>query len=275
MRDRNYLTSLDRGIHTLEVVGSSFRPLTLTEVANQMGMTKSSAQRFLNTLRSMGYLKRDENKRYALSPKILSLGFNFLNSSTIAKIVKPHIDHLSSTFNKTLNLAVLDGFEIVYLYRKEVNRFLKYDLQPGSRLPAYCTSAGKILLAGLSDEDFIARVSQNELKPVTPRTITSKDELLQDIRKTRARGYSICDRELSMDLYSMAFPLVNDRGDVVAAINVTMGLEEKKSPIMRDLVKTMANEAREISRILGYEGPYPPFPSETAEKNLGALPQSE
>jgi IclR family pca regulon transcriptional regulator len=275
MRDKNYLTSLDRGIHALEIVGSSFRPLTLTEVATQMGLTKSSAQRFLNTLSSMGYLKRDENKRYTLSPKILSLGFNLLNSSTIAKIVKPHIDRLSSSFNKTLNLAVLDGFEIVYLYRKEVNRFLKYDLQPGSRLPAYCTSAGKILLAGLSSADLSARVNQNELKPVTSRTIVSKEELLQDIRKTRIRGYSICDRELSMDLYSMAFPLVNDRGDVAAAINVTMSAEEKKSPIIKDLVKTLMKEAREISRILGYEGTYPHFPPDAAEKNLGTSPLLE
>jgi IclR family pca regulon transcriptional regulator len=256
MRDRQFITSLERGLKILEILGEASRPLSLTEIADQTLLTKTTIHRFLHTLYTIGYINRDENKKYSLTSKILSLGFNFLNSSTLTKLVRPYIDGLSLELDNTINLAILDGFEVVYLYRKEVTRFLKYDLGPGSKLPAYCTAAGKILLAGLSDEKFKMILKMNELKPVTPKTITLKKVLLKEIEKTQERGYSICDRELSMDLYSMAVPLLNKEGKTIAAINVTMSAGKKNARFRKDLIKRLAQKGWEISRLLGFEGIY-------------------
>jgi len=256
MRDRNFITSLERGLKILEILGEASRPLSLTEIANHICLTKTTIQRFLHTLSAIGYVARDENKKYSLTSKVLSLGFNFLNSSTLTKLVRPHIDDLSLALEKTINLAVLDGFEVVYLYRKEVSRFLKYDLGPGSKLPAYCTAAGKILLAGLSDGDLRKIVEINELNPVTPKSITSKEKLLKDIEETRKRGYSICDRELSMDLYSMAVPLLNKDGKTIAAINVTMRAGSVNAHFRKGLINRLILKGEEISRLLGFEDIY-------------------
>jgi IclR family pca regulon transcriptional regulator len=193
--------------------------------------------------------------------KVLSLGFTFLNSSSLTKVIKPYIDHLSVELNKTMNLAVLDNLEILYLYRKEVTRYLKYDLQAGSKLPAYCTAGGKILLAGLTNREIRKRIKEMSFDPITPRTITSKETLFEEIKNTRKRGYSICDRELSMDLYSLAIPVIQDKGEVVAAVNITMGAKDKDSQIKKQIVKKLIQAGEEISRLLGYQGSYPQFPS--------------
>lgn len=259
MGERDHITSLERGLGILETVGGSFKPLTLTEVATRAKLSKTTTQRFLNTLCAVGYIERDDSKRYILTRKILSLGFNFLTISNLTKIARHHIDELSSMLQRTVNLAVLDGFEIVYLYRKEVTRFLKYDLGPGSRLPAYCSSAGKILLAGLDDEALESLIHQHQLLPVTPKTITSNSLLLKEIKQTRERGYSICDRELSMDLYSMAVPLFNDQGKLVAAVNVTMGAGNDRNTSKNKVVKMLMQKGEELSRMLGYQLPYPQF----------------
>lgn len=257
MRDRKYIISLERGLKILGIFGESARKLTLTELASACSLNKTAAQRFLYTLCALGYLTRDENKKYQLSTKILSLGFSFLNSSDLRSVCKPHIDSLSSEINRTVNLGILDGFEVIYLYRKEVTRYLKYDLFAGSRLPAYCVSIGKILLAGLTDEDLKDRIARMTLNPITRKTVTSKLKLWDEIMQTRKRGYSICDRQLSMDLYSMAVPLINERQEVIAAVNVTMDSRESEMGIKGKIAQKLINTGLLISKILGYHGPYP------------------
>jgi IclR family pca regulon transcriptional regulator len=257
MRDRKYIISLERGLKILEIFGESARRLTLTEVASACSLNKTAAQRFLYTLCTLGYLTRDENKKYQLSTKILSLGFSFLNSSDLRSVCKPHIDSLSAEIDRTVNLGILDGFEVIYLYRKEVTRYLKYDLYAGSRLPAYCVSIGKVLLAGLNEKDLKDRIERMTLNPITRKTVTSKPKLWDEIMQTRKRGYSICDRQLSMDLYSMAVPLINERQEAIAAVNVTMDPRESGMAIKRKIAKKLINTGLSLSRILGYQGPYP------------------
>jgi IclR family pca regulon transcriptional regulator len=257
MRDRKYIISLERGLKILEIFGESARRLTLTEVASACSLNKTAAQRFLYTLCTLGYLTRDENKKYQLSTKILSLGFSFLNSSDLRSVCKPHIDSLSAEIDRTVNLGILDGFEVIYLYRKEVTRYLKYDLYAGSRLPAYCVSIGKVLLAGLNEKDLKDRIERMTLNPITRKTVTSKPKLWDEIMQTRKRGYSICDRQLSMDLYSMAVPLINERQEAIAAVNVAMDPRESEMEIKRKIAQKLINTGLSLSRILGYQGPYP------------------
>lgn len=257
IRDKNHIKSLERGLKLLEILGQSAQSQTLSEIANRCDINKTATQRFLNTFRTLGYIKRDENKRYFLTAKILSVGFNYLNSSNLRMVSKPYIDDLSSELNKTINLSILDGIEVLYLYRKEKAKYLKYDLYVGSKLPSYCTSSGKVLLAGLNDMELKERIDSMSLEPITNKTIISKTILLKDIMKTRKRGYSVCDQELSMDLYSMAVPLIDQNDKSIAAINVTLDARHKHNPNKKQIIEKLIQKGKVISELLGYNGPYP------------------
>jgi len=259
MRDRNYIQSLERGLKILEIFGEYSRPLSLTEIAQHTGLNKTTTQRFLHTLYSLGYLKRDENKEYFCGPRVLSLGVSYVNNSNLVKIAKPYLDEMSSSLQKTVNMAVLDRSDIIFLYRREVRRFLKFDLYPGARLPSHCTAQGKMLLAGLDDDTLGERISEMELTQLTPLTITSKELLWKEIMKTRKRGHSISDRELTMDLITLGVPLVDGRGKVVAAINIALEAKDSERSSIRDMVSRLKEEGEAISRAIGYRGRYPAF----------------
>jgi len=258
MRDKNYIQSLERGLRVLEILGHSSEPLTLTQIAKLGNLNKTATQRFLHTLCSLKYLYR-ENKHYVLGSRILSLGYSFLNSSNLAAKSKPYLDELSSALNKTVNLAVLDNLDTLFLYRKEVRKFIKYDLAPGSKLPAYAGALGKVLLAGLSDRKLKSRINRMKLHPLTVKTVSTKKALWDEIKRTRERGYSISDQELSMDLYSIAVPLINDQQEVVAAINASMESSYKASLDLEMIIEQLTETGEKISRILGYQDKFPKF----------------
>jgi IclR family transcriptional regulator, pca regulon regulatory protein len=260
MRDKHSIQSLARGLSILELVAESSLPVTLTGIANQAHLTKTTSQRFLNTLCSLGYLHRRENKSYVLSTRVLSLASLFLNTSSLVRMAKPYLDELSSELGKTVNLAVLEDVHTLILYRKEIRRFMKYDLGPGSKLPCYAGSLGKALLAGLDHEEINKRLDRMEFYPITPKTISSKRKLRQEITDTKRRGYSICDQELSLDMYSVAVPLVDQQGEVIAAINVSMEFNSKGSPDLGSGIQKLIEKGKMISAVLGYHGPYPYYP---------------
>ena len=259
MRDRNYIKSLERGLRILEILGKSPEPLTLTQIANLGGLNKTATQRFLHTLCLLGYLFRDENKSYVLGSRVLSLGYSFFNSSNLATKCKPYLDELSTKVNKTVNLAVLDNVDTLFLYRKEVGRFIKHDIAPGSKLPVYAGALGKILLAGLKEKELKKLADKLKFYPLTAKTITSKKALFDEIKKIRQRGYSICDQELSMDLYSVGAPVINGRNEVIAAINVSMPFDYKGSRDLDGIIGKMLQTGEIISRISGYRESYPKF----------------
>ena len=260
MHDTKSIQSLARGLSILELVAGSSQPATLTEIAKQAGLTKTTSQRFLNTLCSLGYLRRRNNKSYILNTRVLSLAYSFLNTSSLVRLAKPYLDELSSELGKTVNLAVLEDVHTLFLYRKEVRRFMTFDLGPGSKLPSYAGSLGKVLLAGLSHEEFDKRIDKIEFHPITPKTILSKKRLKEEIIETRERGYGICDQELSLDMYSIAAPVIDKQGEVVAAINVSMEFHFKGSPDLESTIKKVIEKGRVISGNLGYNGPYPNYP---------------
>jgi len=260
MRDRNYITSLERGLKILQVFGESSRPLTLTEVANACKLNKTATQRFLYTLCSLEYLHHDSNKSYFLGTKVLSLGFSYFNASSLVKIVKPYLDELSFQFNKTVNLAALNDTEALILYRKEVAKFLKFDIGPGSKFPAYAGSLGKMLLAGLPEKELKKRINRMKLFPVTPKTITSKEMLLREIKEIRKQGYSMNHQELSMDLEGFAVALIDAKADIIGAINFSTEAERTSSEDLKVILNELMKKGEAISRSLGYAGPYPWFP---------------
>jgi IclR family pca regulon transcriptional regulator len=268
-RDKNSIQSLARGLNILELLAGSSEPVTLTQIANQARLTKTTSQRFLNTLCSLGYLRRGENKSYVLSTRVLSLAHGFLNTSSLVRIAKPYLDELSSESGKTVNLAVLEDVYTLCLYRKEVRRFMKFDIGPGSKLPCYAASLGKVLLAGLSNEELNERIDRIDFYPITPKTISSKKRLRQEILETRERAYGIGDQELSLDMYSIAVPLLDNQGEVVAAINVSMEFSFRDSPSLGHTINLLMEKGEMISSSLGYHGPYPSYPTGNGRSNKG------
>ena len=259
IRDRNSIQSLGRGLNILELCAKSSHALTLTEVANEARLTKTTAQRFLNTLCDLGYLRRDENKGYVLTARVLSLAHRFLNASSLVTVAKSYLDELSAQLSTTVNLAVLEDVDTLFLYRHEVRKFMKYDLGPGSRLPCYAGSLGKALLAGLDDAELKARLNKIEFFPITPKTIASKQELIKEIMAIRKRGYSVCDQELSLDMYSIGAPVLDNKGQVGAAINISMEFHVKDSQNLKTSIDLLLETGKMISTALGYEGPYPHY----------------
>ncbi|MCP4752514.1 MAG: IclR family transcriptional regulator [Proteobacteria bacterium] len=260
MRDNNHITSVERALAILEIFGDSPHPLTLTEVANRAGLSKTTTQRFLGTLVSLGYLNREENKRYFLGTRILSLGFQFLNSSSLIKLVKPYLDELSSEIDMTVNLGVLDNTDVLILYRNEVSRFLRFDIHAGSKLRVYGSGMGRALLAGLNDEKIERILDAIEIRRHTPMTLVSKEEIMEQIRVTRKTGIAVSDREQSMDLCSVGVPLLDEQHETTAAINVSMPVIRTSDPaVYKDAETKLVEKGEMISRRLGYVGPYPAY----------------
>ncbi len=260
MRELDYVKSLDRGLKILEIFGKAAQALTLKEVANLGNLNMTSTQRFLNTLCSLGYLIRDENKRYSLGTRVLSLGFSFLNSSNLLKKVKPYLEELSSTINKTVNLAVLENNDLLWLYRKDLDDILiKFDLEAGSKLPAYSSPMGRVILGGLPDKELKKRIDQMDLVRLTPKTITSRKKLFNEIIKVRKQGYCIVDQEHSMDICAIGAPLINEKGNIVAGISIAMLSMERDDSGTEMIISEVLKTGKLISEILGNKGPYPNY----------------
>jgi IclR family pca regulon transcriptional regulator len=191
-----------------------------------------------------------------LGPKVLKLGAAFLNGSQLRRLSEIHIAEFCETHRYTVNLAVLDEDEIVFLYRHEAQRFLKYDLKAGSRLPSYCTASGKVLLAALPDPMLRIALDRMKMEALTRYTIVDPQALWEDLIKTRRRGYSISDRELSIALYSVGVPVLDFERRAIAALNLSLAADETGSR-RKMALEHLKRLGRTLSSAMGYEGDYP------------------
>jgi len=258
---KHFIQSLARGLKVLQAFTAQRPRLTLREVALLTGLNATAAQRMTDTLHSLGFLGRDENLRFFLEPKVLSLGYAYLRGSELRQLGETHIRRFAETIDHTVNLAVLDDLEIVFIFRHEVKRFLQFKLFEGSRLPSYCTSTGKVLLAALSDEELVERIGRMNLEPHTKFTITRAEDLLAEINRTRTRGYGLSNQELSLALVSVAVPLLDHDGRVAAALNVSMMREEARSDQYKRLIEMLKQEGERLSGLLGHQGVYSAWPA--------------
>lgn len=261
----NYVQSLARGLSVLQCFSTERPSLTLSEIARMTGMNTTAAQRFTDTLLQLGFLYRNQHREFMLGPKVLNLGFAFLNGSQLRKLAETYLAEFSKKYGLTVNLAILDGNAVVFLYRHEAQRFLKYDLRAGSRLPSYCTATGKVLLSALSDNVLRKTLNSMPMEPLTRFTITDSTILWSDLMETRKRGYSICDREMSLALFSLAVPVLNQEQKVVAAINLSLSADEAASR-KKEARERLESLGRMISGAMGYEGHYPSIPKSSTEE---------
>ncbi|MBB4009974.1 IclR family transcriptional regulator [Allorhizobium taibaishanense] len=219
MRETDRMGGFAKGLKIIEAFDEEAPRLSIAEAANRTGLDRATARRCLLTLSELGYADYD-GKFFALTPKILRLGHAWLSATPLPAILQPHLDRLSEKVGQSASASVLDGTEVVYIARASQRRVMSINLMPGSRLPAYCASMGRVLLAGLTDDEVRDALAASPLKANTAFTLTDPKDLLAEIAKVRTSGYAIIDQELEVGLCSIAVPVKDSRGRLVAAINI-------------------------------------------------------
>jgi IclR family transcriptional regulator, pca regulon regulatory protein len=250
-RDSNFVQSLDRGLAVIRAFDAEHPRLQLSEVARMTGLTRAAARRFLLTLVQLGYV-RLEGREFSLRPRVLELGYSYLSGLTLPEVAQPHLESLVSRVDESSSVSVLDGDDVVYVARVHTKRIMTMMITVGTRFPAYATSMGRVLLAGLADADLTAYLARAELAPLTPRTVTDAGTLRARVDAVRAQGFALVDQELEEGLRSAAAPVRNREGVVVAAVNLSVSASRTSLRRLEDeFVPPLLEVAAQISRDLG------------------------
>jgi len=218
--DPNFMTSLARGLLVIQAFSESKLQLSISQLSKKTGLSRACVRRCLHTLSELGFAATDDGRNFHLRPRVLTLGHSYLSSMPLSTAAQPILEHLSQILNEACSIALLDGVDIVYVARANVARIMAIDLGVGIRLPAFCTSMGRVLLAHLSPEELEAVLPKVEFTRFTEKTITSVEKLRHALTTVRREGYAIIDQELELGLRSIAVPLISPVGRVVAAIDV-------------------------------------------------------
>jgi IclR family pca regulon transcriptional regulator len=219
--DPNFMTSLARGLIVIQAFTQNSPQMTISQLSVKTGFSRAAVRRCLYTLTKLGFAGAEDGSRYSLRPRMLSLSHTYTASNTLSSAAQPILERLSAALRESFSVATLDGDDIVYIARTQVNRVMAVDLHIGSRLPAYCTSMGRVLLAHLPTEQLEQYLSRVVLTPHTTRTITSAEKLHLALRNVRRNGYALVDQEYEVGLRSLAVPVFSTSGRVVATVNLS------------------------------------------------------
>ena len=229
----DFVQSLARGLSVIRAFDAEHAELTLSDVARRAGITRAAARRFLLTLEALGYVASDA-RAFRLTPRVLELGFSYLSSLSLPEIVQPHLEALSREVDESVSAAVLDGSDIVYIARVPTRRIMSVRITIGTRFPAFATSMGRVLLAGLPDAAADAALTASDLAPLTERTVTDRAALAQELARVREQGWSLVDGELEPGLRSIAAPVHARDGRVVGSLNVSTSATRDSVEHVRD-----------------------------------------
>ncbi|WP_295640006.1 IclR family transcriptional regulator C-terminal domain-containing protein [uncultured Methylibium sp.] len=218
---RDLIAGLEKGLAVIEAFDQERPRLSITEVAERTGLTRAAARRYLITLAHLGYVQQDR-KLYGLTPKVLRLGQSYMHSARLPRVIQPLLQKLAYALQEASSAGVLDHDDVIAVAAASAGRVVSATLQPGTRVPAYCTSNGRVLVAAMPDEAMDAWLARQSLQPLTPHTVTNRERLRLELLRTRANGYTTIDQELELGLRTIAVPLKNYRGDTVAAMNVSV-----------------------------------------------------
>lgn len=219
--DPNFMASLARGLVVIQAFTPQMPQMTISQLSLRTGLSRAAVRRCLYTLVKLGFAGADEAQRYSLRPKMLSLANTYTASSTLANAAQPILERMSASYGESFSVATLDGDDIVYIARSSVTRVMSVDLHIGSRLPAFCTSMGRVLLAYLPQDQLEAYFNRVQMQPYTPKTITTPEKLRLALRNVRRNGYGLCDQEYEVGLRSIAVPVQAPNGRVVACVNLS------------------------------------------------------
>ena len=219
--DPNFMTSRARGLIVIQAFTQQSPQMTISQLSVKTGLSRAAVRRCLYTLTKLGFAGAEDGARYSLRPRMLTLSHTYTTSNTLSAAAQPIIERMSATLHESFSVATLDGEDIVYIARASVSRVMAVDLHIGSRLPAYCTSMGRVLLAWLPSDQLEQYLSRVNLIPHTTRTVNSIEKLRLILRNIRRTGYALCDQEYEVGLRSLAVPVYSPSGRVVATLNLS------------------------------------------------------
>ncbi|MDX1736901.1 MAG: IclR family transcriptional regulator C-terminal domain-containing protein [Alphaproteobacteria bacterium] len=247
----NFVGSFAKGLDVIRCFGPDSGRMSLSEVAEKTGFTRASARRFLLTLVELEYAVTD-GKFFELTPKVLTLGHSYLSSLSYWESVRVYLNEVTLNTNESSSIGVLDGEEVVYVARSAApHRLMSVALYVGARLPAYATSMGQVLLAGLETKKLNAYLANTKLEPFLSRTITDPKDLRRRLHTIREHGYVLVDQELEAGLRSMAVPIKNREGEYIAALNLSAhSARVTKSTMLRDYLPHLKCAAKKIEDTL-------------------------
>ncbi len=249
-----YVQSFARGLEVIRSFSTEAPRQTLTEVAGRSGLSRAGARRILLTLETLGYVHND-GKLFSLTPRILDLGFAYLSSMPIWNLAEPVMEALVAEVKESCSAAALDGTDIVYVLRVPTHKIMSISLGVGSRLPAYCTSMGRMLLSALPEDEALKCLQASVLTARTKHTVTDVKELMAKIAQARKQGWSLVNQELEEGLVSMAAPITNRAGQTVAALNISGQANRTSAKAMQEtMLPQLLKAAQAISRMLSVQG---------------------
>lgn len=244
------MLGLEKGLAVIACFDAGHPRLTIADVARMTGLSRATARRCLITLARIGYAETD-GRHFALTPRVLQLGYAYLSSTPLTAVLQNALERLSEEIGESSSASLLDGRDIVYVARAATKRIMSVGLSVGSRLPAYCTSMGRVLLAALPEDEARRRVEASDRRALTRATATSVEAIMARVAAARTAGYAVIDQELEVGLTSIAVPVIDREGKVVAAINV--GTQATRFPpgiIVAEILPKLLKVQAELARIV-------------------------
>jgi IclR family pca regulon transcriptional regulator len=248
--DPNFMTSLARGLAVVRAFSDLRGPQTIAQISHKTGIPRAAVRRCLHTLKQLGYVDAELNN-FSLRPKVLTLGYSCLSSTPLSVSAQPCLDRISGEVHESASLAVLDEGEVLYVARSAASRVMSVALNTGSRLPAYCTSLGRVMLARLPQGELDTYLARIKLKPMTKHTIVSHPKLRAALAEVRENGFAINDEELELGLRSIAVPVRGASGKVLAALNCSApAARVGTAQLVSDFLPALLGGARELAMLL-------------------------
>jgi IclR family pca regulon transcriptional regulator len=250
LHGRDFVQAIERGLSVILAFADHHPLLSLTEVAQATGLSRPTVRRILLTLRELGYV-RMEGRMFGLTPRILAVGYAYLSSLSLTEIAQPHMEWVIDQTRESCSLSTLDGTDVVYVSRVQTHRVASLTLATGTRLPAYATAMGRVLLADLPTTQLERYLATVDFRPLTPRTVGSARELRRRLDEVRRQGWAFVDQELEDGLRALSAPVRAANGQVIAALSMSYGTGRPQREAEQRFLPVLLTAARKISEQLG------------------------
>ena len=250
----DYVQSLARSLQVLRAFGHDLPTPSLSELATRTDLSRAVVRRILLTLQHLGYVGL-RGRSFFLTPRVLELGFSYLSSLDLTELAQQTMEQLAQKVGESCSMAVLDGSDIVYVLRVPVRRVMSIGLGVGARLPAFAASMGRVMLADLTDPQLDAWIQGNRFQAYTPKTLRNARALKSELQNVRKQGYAIVSQELELGLCSIAVPIRDANGVVIAGLNVSMQYNDKApARALKEILPALRAAQPEIERAVRQGG---------------------
>ncbi len=249
--DEKQMSAVMRTISILEAL-SEVEDTNLENLSRVTELPKATLLRFLSTLISLGYVYRDGADMYHLTLKMFSVGSRSLRHMDLINTAKPFAKKLCQELGETVHMGILEGDNAVYVLKEESSYTLRMYSRVGKVIPLYCTAIGKIFLSAMNEDEIEEYFRRNPLKPYTPKSIRTHQALLEDLKRTRERGFSIDDEEHEENVYCIGAPVHDYTGNIIAAMSVSWPVFRFNESSFQSIAENIADTAKSLSRVLGY-----------------------